>query len=380
VPSVVDAIDRDGKRPDAAEFGSIYLGLFERALVAAAIASPEDRQAELAFSRLGAMRPSPPRVHRGGPAGELLAKHDMPAAAVGNDVLLSTGAPSVDTNDGLKLIAHEAVHTAQQRGTQPQQFGQLSGRNWAELEANRGANGLLKGEPLGHVAAAPAVHYLGADSAARAVAKKAARWLARKGANISAHVAKRHIAKRLGKSTFIDGGKMVKKWVTEAIEHSDRVTDQGRRVVFEKLFNRKVGQAGEQIVRVVVDKATGKIVSAFPTKVFKELVGAAAAIATATAANQADAAIETRRQAIAAAHKPGWVESIIEFFLIDSSPIARDEDYLAEEQIVEQKIQEAISEIEKQLQKSLAPAEREEVREMILLEMQTEPAAGVVGD
>jgi hypothetical protein len=327
------------------------------------------------------------RVHVGSKADESARSVEARAYAVGRDVVFGECDYTPNTITGRRLIAHELTHVIQQARASGSTQGQClevgTAQSASEQEAERVAERIASGSVCEQVRGTASSQVMRAAPAvagvATKVAQRALKWLAKKGANVSAHVAKRHVAKRLGKSTFLDGGKFVKKWVTETLEHADKVTAQGRRVVFEKMFNREVGQGGERIVRVVVDRATGKIVTAFPSRAFKEIVTAAAVTATATAAGEADAAIEARRTAIAEALKPGFIESIIDFFFAPSS-VARDEDYLAEERIVQDKIQQAISEIERQMQMSLAPDQREEVREMILLEMAHEPSVGVVGE
>jgi len=93
----------------------------------------------------------------------------------------------------------------------PEPQGALTERSIAETEANHAADLVMSGLGRGNLSPAPVMHFLGGTTVVVNVAKRAGRWLAKRGAKVSAHIAKRHIAKRLGKSTFIKGGKSVKK-------------------------------------------------------------------------------------------------------------------------------------------------------------------------
>lgn len=70
-----------------------------------------------------------------------------------------------------------------------------------------------------------------------------------------------------------------------------------------------------------------------------------------------------------------WFTQFIDFFIAPSR-IARDEDIIVEQRIIDREIDEAIAAIEEEMQRSLSPEERAEVREIILIEMQTTPTAG----
>jgi hypothetical protein len=257
----------------------------------------------------------------------------------------------------------------------------------AEL-ATRGATAGAASAGLGGVASASSagtagggtgkqVQLMPAATVVTSVARRTIVWLASKGARVSAHIAKRHIAKRLGKSTFASGGRLVKDWLTRTISNPDNVVDQGRRMIFEKAFGRVVGRSGERIIRVVVDKATGKVITAFPTHAFKAAMVAAVTTAAATAAGDADAAILERRAVIAEALEPGWLEWIADL-LIAPSVTARDEDEMVEAQIVEAKIDEAIATAEAGLQRSLEQDERDAIREQVWTELEHLPGTGEI--
>lgn len=319
----------------------------------------------------------PLQVHRGGIAGELLADAGTAAASVGSHIVLAPDAPSLTSREGQQLLAHEAVHTAQQRGDMPEPRSITAQQRSAEAEADQAAAKLMRGAAVAQPSYAPMIHFQGGGAVVQAVAKKALKWLAKRGKNVSAHIAKRHVARRLGKSRFSVSGAQIKKWVTRTLEAADNVVDQGRRIVFEKQFGNEVGRAGERIVRVVVDKATGKIVTAFPTQAFKQIVSAVAVGLVTARAGEADAAVLARRKAIqeAEAARENWFTTLIDF-LVAPSRVARDEDIIAEQRIIDRKINEAIESVEREEQRSLNPEEKAEVREIILIEMETEPEAG----
>lgn len=323
------------------------------------------------------------RVHTGKASQRAADAVNAEAFAVDQQVHFAESKYQPRTTSGDHLLAHELVHTAQQAraggGVLQARMAVSSPGEPAEVEAETIASSVASHSD---VAASQPVRERGegiqrnpAASIASTVTKRALVWLAKRGANVSAHIVKRHIARRLGKSTFTNGGKMVKKWITETLTSPGNIVDQGRRLVFEKSFGRAIGRGGEQIVRVVVDKATGKIVTAFPTQAFKTTVAVAVAAAASTKASEADAAIASRREAVAKALEPGWLETIVDF-IVGTSSVARDEDIFAEERIIEAKINEAIRTAEEEMQRSLSQDERDEIREQIWLELQNEPTAG----
>lgn len=331
----------------------------------------------LEFLSVNATNHLTPVIRRGGEAGKMLTEIDVPAATVGNQIVLADNAPALDTAAGKQIVAHELVHVAQN-----QRFGERGpeeqmNTSRSEAEANALAGTVLAEGSVAPTAAAPAVAFFNPGAAiARKVAQKALKWLAKRGKNVSAHIFKRHVARRIGKSRFAASGKQVKKWITRTLKGADNIIDQGRRIVFEKQFGSATGKAGERIVRVVVDKVTGKIVTAFPTKSFLSLAAAAVGLAS-KEAHAADATIRARRQAIkeAEAARENWFTKFVDFFIAPSR-VARDEDIIAEQRIIDKAIQEAIDAVEKEEKRSLSEEERNEVRAIILTEMETEPTAG----
>ena len=55
------------------------------------------------------------RIHRGTEIDKSLRAHGALAAAAGNDVAISTGVPSPETQEGRAVLQHELVHVAQQK-------------------------------------------------------------------------------------------------------------------------------------------------------------------------------------------------------------------------------------------------------------------------
>ncbi|MEQ8467758.1 eCIS core domain-containing protein [Coleofasciculus sp. E1-EBD-02] len=329
------------------------------------------------------------RVHTGGEAVQMNRELGAQAFTHGSDVYFGAGKEPGNN----ELTAHELTHVVQQTGGGMQ-------RKSTEASADKAHQIKFETIPFMHDDYGQKIHPLVAPTieqinspqvyeaivqrnplgqAAAKAAQKALRWLAKRGPNVSNHVFKRHVAKNMARyltrSKFVRG-EFVKKWVQKALKNPDNVVDQGRRIVFEKQLGLKIGGGGETIIRVVVDKATGKIVTAFPTNAFK-ILSAAAVITASTSSARADAKILSRRKAIAEweAEREGLTTMLIDFF-IGPSRIARDEDILAEERIIDKAIHEAIHKIQEAEQKTLSQEEIEEVKEIILTEMETTPTAG----
>jgi len=331
------------------------------------------------------------RVHTDARADESARAVDALAYTVGKDVVFLEGQYAPNTSNGRRLLAHELTHTVQQEpALQPSRnlviapsnspYEREADQHAQAIDSNHTADASLAEAPMTADHAVPVSpaqsHSLMRQPAAGVAraAQAALRWLAKRGKNVSAHIAKRHVAFRLGKTRFLAGGKEVKKLLTRTIKDPSQVVEQGRRIVFEKVFDRKIGEGGETIVRVVVDRVTGKIVTAFPTRAMLT-VGATAISRAAGAATRADEQIQSRRERIAKALEPSLIESIVDFFM-GTERIARSEDIFAEERIIERQVEAAIHDIEEDLQRSLSMEERQEVREVIETEMDLTPTAG----
>lgn len=138
-------------------------------------------------------------VRRGGSAGSDLCEMGSQGAAMGDVVLLAESAPDVRSPEGQSLLQHEAAHIDQQRAVGVQPAASLKERAASEVP---GHQGLLRF--IGYS--------FGASTVARKAAAKAARWLAKRGASVSGHVISRHIARKLGKSRFIQENSSKNGW------------------------------------------------------------------------------------------------------------------------------------------------------------------------
>lgn len=188
----------------------------------------------------------------------------------------------------------------------------------------------------------------------RKVAERGLRWLARGGVTVSHHVMVRHIVKRLiwlEKSRFRSGAN-VRKLCEQTLRSADRVTDQGTKLVFEKTFDRVVGTAGERIVRVVVRKGSGRIVTAFPELAFKAASHPMAGVFSIVAATTIHARWESYldEQARLEEAREGWITEVADFF-VGPATIARDEDYLIFAQIVDEETASAVASFEENVRR-----------------------------
>jgi hypothetical protein len=114
------------------------------------------------------------RVHTGGRAAESARSVHARAYTVGRDIVFGEGRFSPGTDEGKRLIAHELVHTVQQRGAagQPQlaPYAVVDAADASEREADRIAGAALAGRPAdAPTPHAPAVARAADDTAAPAV-------------------------------------------------------------------------------------------------------------------------------------------------------------------------------------------------------------------
>ncbi|HLL23393.1 MAG TPA: DUF4157 domain-containing protein, partial [Kofleriaceae bacterium] len=90
------------------------------------------------------------RVHRGATAAGMAAEQDAAAFAVGNNVVMGSGAPAAGTGMGDALLAHELAHVAQQReaSEDPAQRKRpiAAEDQQAETNANALAHGAARGK------------------------------------------------------------------------------------------------------------------------------------------------------------------------------------------------------------------------------------------
>jgi RHS repeat-associated protein len=98
---------------------------------------------------------------------------------------------------------------------------------------------------------------------------------------------------------------VLKAWDQVIFQHGES------RLLYMKVFGRAVGREGETVFRVVVDRATGKIVTYFPSHTLKALIMAGAGALTMFEAGVAEAEVlgeQERAQFEKNNQKSGWEE------------------------------------------------------------------------
>src|SRR5262249_39696908 len=132
--------------------------------------------------------------------------------------------------------------------------------------------------------------------------------------------------------------------------------------VFEKLFGRSVGREGERIVRVVVVKATGKIITDFPEHTFKALALLGTTALTLFASRAAEAA-ERGEAWRGQTPTTSWTEDLIYTLLgsayFDLTPSVIASDPIG--QIVNPMYDKLISDIQESTQHTLGVEERRSI-------------------
>lgn len=124
------------------------------------------------------------------------------------------------------------------------------------------------------------------------VIRRSLSWLATRGKGVSKHISHhtrsaanaaarnpRYVARTLGRtphSIFADS--RPRKLVQKTLEKYDNaIVQRNGHVLVEKHFNRVIGKANEQIIRVIIDSRTGRIITAFPVTAFATVSTALAA-------------------------------------------------------------------------------------------------------
>ena len=99
------------------------------------------------------------RLHEGGEAHRAARSLGAEAFTVGQDIFLARDAPRTDTLNGRRLLAHELIHTVQQRSsTGPSEFTWLSDRHDpAEREASIGSQHVAVGRASPVLTRAPSI-------------------------------------------------------------------------------------------------------------------------------------------------------------------------------------------------------------------------------
>jgi hypothetical protein len=296
------------------------------------------------------------RVHTDSDAIQLNQQLGARAFTHGSDVYFNRGEFQPSSTEGQRLLAHELTHVVQQTGT------------------------LNQGERLQRQA--------GAGTLGKLAIRKALGWLSKRGANISRHVARhtRVIANRAVHTVFRSPNQ-VKKLAERTLKSADNVVVQaGRhktRYIVEKQFNRVIGKNGETILKLVIE-GSGKIITAYPVSQFTR-AGVIAGImylsideASAQAREKLDI-IEANAQRMIEAETPSFWEEvfndIITFGLYGGRLNAGEDAALYTEResrkVMEEAALYAISEIEREEQRSIGSAEREEIRNLVLSGLQT---------
>jgi hypothetical protein len=85
------------------------------------------------------------RIHRGSAAARSAGYVNATAVTVGNDILLGAGAPSPESEDGQRLLAHELAHVGQQRAGVRVDGGPAETTD-SEREAHAAADAVTRGE------------------------------------------------------------------------------------------------------------------------------------------------------------------------------------------------------------------------------------------
>jgi RHS repeat-associated protein len=199
-------------------------------------------------------------------------------------------------------------------------------------------------------------------------ATKGLRWLSNKTWKMSSHIYRRHMALDLfvEKSKFLDPRK-VRDQVRTVLRNVDgaRVTQQNGRILFEREFRDEIGTSGEKIMRVVVDEATGRVITAFPAKGFKVLGGTAAAIVSSYASN-AEAAVGYRSESVGPS---SFVDAIIDV-LVDPTPaMAGEQAALRRLDLSREAVAEATLAVEHELNMSVDGSVREEIEQDVSIQL-----------
>ena len=65
---------------------------------------------------------------------------------------------------------------------------------------------------------------------------------------------------------------MFKKYLNKTIKNPTQVIKEGDRIIIEKFMGKKVGSHGEKYIRVIIDKKSGEVITAYPVKSMKTIV------------------------------------------------------------------------------------------------------------
>lgn len=338
------------------------------------------------------------RVHADDRAALSAERLGTAAYAAGEHLVFARGQYVPGAQAGRRLLAHELAHVVQLRGRLG--TGSQAGTPRvmvrdaaAELDADAWSTGRVG--LLGGVAAPFAV----LPSIAEKILKFAAKQLQKRTVRtVSKHIARhaRRIAGRAIHSIFRNPREirlLLQRTVREATEvaarHSTagtqrvveeagiRITRQttgtpGKfRLLIQKAFDREIGTKGERVLRIVLDQS-GRIVSAFPADRLAAIGLTAAGIeafaeGTARAGEAAQAQV-TRAEAAERAREDRvdlweWVPLIGDIW--GGSLNEREDEMLRQDREIAALVKETIDDVEQSEQRTLGPAERHELEQLI---------------
>jgi hypothetical protein len=341
------------------------------------------------------------RIHADGEAAIAAQELGARAFAVGADLVFAPGEWAPGTDRGHRLLAHELAHAVQQgmpRGTPPPPGGVPIHEDQAlERDAERAADRALDGgAPRPEIAHAP----LGlSPNVAEKVLRFGAKWLSKKSVNtISKHIARhtRRIAGRAIHSIFKSPRKvkpLVEQTVKEAIELAAkhptapaeqvlegaglRITRQAAgapgkfRWLVQKEFKEAIGTKGERVLRVILDQ-TGRVVTAFPADRLAAigLTAVGIEVMTARTASASERVRATAERMVKAEEERANKVSFWDFVPLigdiwGGELNAGEDAMLRQEREVLALIADVIGGVEQAEQRSLAPAERAELGQLV---------------
>ncbi|WP_307853191.1 DUF4157 domain-containing protein [Kitasatospora sp. RG8] len=342
------------------------------------------------------------RVHTDATAAESAAGLGAAAYTVGRDIVFAANRYDPATRSGRLLLAHELGHVVQQGGGQADPVAASTVPaaldTGAEDVADRWAKSVCDGGVVSPRAADRRPRTL-MPSLFEKVLMFAGRRLARRTvATVSKHIARhaRNIAGRAIHSVFRNPRTirtLIESTLREATEvaarhataPAEQVIEEGAiklirqttptpgkfRYLVQKVFTTEIGTRGERVLRIVLDQ-TGRIVTAFPADRLAAIGLGVAAIETLTA-RTAHAGEVVREQAEQVERERQKRESGIDFW--DFVPLIGDvwggslnegeDQELRRAQEVSQLIRGTIADVEATEHRTLGPAERQELDQLI---------------
>ncbi|HWU90871.1 MAG TPA: DUF4157 domain-containing protein [Kofleriaceae bacterium] len=340
------------------------------------------------------------RVHAEGEAATSARELGARAFAVGADLVFAPGEWSPGTERGRRLLAHELAHAVQQGmpgGAMPLGGVPIHENQALERDADRAADHALDGGASApEVVRAP----LGlSPNVAEKVLRFGAKWLSKRSVKtISKHIARhtRRIAGRAVHSIFKSPRKvkpLVEQAVKEAIELAAkhptapaeqvlegaglRITRQAAGVpgkfrwIVQKVFGEAIGTQGERVLRVILDQS-GRVVTAFPTDRLAAIGLTAVGIEvlserTASASERVHATAERMARAEEERESKISLWDFVPFIgdIWGGELNAGEDDMIRQEREILALIADVIGGVEQAEKRSLGPAERAELGQLV---------------